>query len=146
MAENLNLWDYLEQREEEIVHMRAELLRELEALRETRASLESRTREISASPPRTEKLTIKEMIRSVLERNPEGGTSDQIINWINVIHGNEIARTSLSPPQLSRLKADGGEVNLNEKNGLWSLVRFLPFMAAYLRQPATLVAWSHGSA
>lgn len=118
MSSDLNLWQYLEQREEEIVRKRQELKEELEALRGARATLEM-TQRGKRNADAEEKLTIKEMIRSVLWRNPEGGTSDQVAFWINQFHGVEVARTSLSP-QLSRLKADG-EVDLNEERGFWRL-------------------------
>lgn len=118
MTDKLPLWQYLEQREEEIVQMRKELQRELEALREARSAIENGARVRKRDEPR-EKLTIKDMIRSVLARNPEGGTSDQIINWIHQAHDIEVARTSLSP-QLSRLKADE-EVELDDDLGIWSL-------------------------
>lgn len=120
MTGELDLWRFLERREEEIIHRRKELLAELEALREVRASLEKRQR-VSQQADTAERLTIKDMVRSVLTRNPEGGTSDQIANWITQLHGAEVARTSLSP-QLSRLKADD-EVSLDEETGIWRLAR-----------------------
>ncbi|GKY88886.1 hypothetical protein [Sinisalibacter aestuarii] len=118
MSDEMDLWQFLEAREEEIVRKRKELLTELEALRNARASLEKERRDKDREDG-SERMTIKEMVRSVLSRNPEGGTSDQIINWINQIHASEVARTSLSP-QLSRLKADG-IVMLDEDTGIWKL-------------------------
>lgn len=118
MSADLDLWLYLEKREEEIIAKRKELSEELEALREARASIEKRQKVKKATETR-DKLTIKEMVRETLLDQSEGGTSDQIIHWINRRHGTEVARTSLSP-QLSRLKADG-EVELDEENGIWTL-------------------------
>ena len=120
MTDDLDLWQFLERREEEIIRKRKALSDELEALREARASLENRRRHPPRSAIIQEKLTIKEMVRNVLSRNPEGGTSDQIANWINEIHGVEVARTSLSP-QLSRLKADD-QITLHDETGVWQLV------------------------
>ncbi len=118
MADDVNLWNFLEKREEEIVQKRAALQRELHELRAVRSSLESRQRSGDSDDP-SEKRTIKEMVRAVLERHPEGGTSDQIVSWINNTFGRELARPSLTP-QLSRLKSDG-EVDLDEDKGVWSL-------------------------
>lgn len=118
MSEDLDLRNFLEKREEEIVRKRAALQRELEDLRSVRATLESRQRS-GENQDAGEKRTIKEMVRAVLERNPEGGTSDQIVSWINQTFGRELARPSLTP-QLSRLKSDG-EVELDEDVGVWSL-------------------------
>ncbi|OWU85039.1 hypothetical protein ATO6_08235 [Oceanicola sp. 22II-s10i] len=119
MPEELDIWTYFEKREEEIVQQRARLQEELSALRLARTALETGQRQKLQAPESEGRLTIKDMIRSVLLKQNRGGTSDQIINWINDAHGTEVARTSLSP-QLSRLKADG-EVALNEETGLWSL-------------------------
>jgi|GEM_PF-6065672 len=115
---DLDLWQFLEKREEEIIQKRQKLADELQALRDTRASLE-RSEKLQKHSEGHEKMTIKEMVRSVLNHNAEGGTSDQIINWIHKMHGAEVARTSLSP-QLSRLKAEG-EIALNEDTGIWQL-------------------------
>lgn len=118
MSDDLDLWNFLEKREEEIVQKRAALQRELHELRAVRSSLENRQRMGENQEP-SEKRTIKEMVRAVLERNPNGGSSDQIVSWINSTFGRELARPSLTP-QLSRLKSDG-EVELDEENGIWSL-------------------------
>ncbi len=118
MSDDLDLWNFLEKREEEIVQKRAALQRELHELRAVRSSLENRQRMGENQEP-GEKRTIKEMVRAVLERNPNGGSSDQIVSWINSTFGRELARPSLTP-QLSRLKSDG-EVELDEENGIWSL-------------------------
>lgn len=119
MSNNQDLWAFLERREEEIVEQRKKLKDELEALRLARASIEQGQKETSKKSATERPPTIKDMIRSVLMKNVEGGTSDEIIRWINLVHGVEIARTSLSP-QLSRLKAEG-EVGLDEERGVWSL-------------------------
>ncbi|MCW9044690.1 MAG: hypothetical protein OQK05_15230 [Pseudopelagicola sp.] len=116
--DHITLWQFLEKREEEIVKMRQDLTVELKALRAARASLEKDDRKSRETVP-SEKMTIKEMIRSVLSLHPEGGTSDQIIHWISEHHDVEVARTSLSP-QLSRLKSDH-EVVLSEDYGIWKL-------------------------
>ncbi len=118
MANDVDLRQFLEQREELIVRKREELKRELEELRHVRASLES-GRHMLARNEHREKLTIKEMIRAVLEQNPTGGTSDQIVSWISQTFDNEVARSSLSP-QLSRLKSEG-EVDLDDELGKWRL-------------------------
>ena len=130
MDNEKNLWRYLEDREEQIIAKREELSRELEALREARASIENRQR-TKVNDGVQDKLTIKEMIRGALRKNPEGGTSDQIINWIAQLHRTEVARTSLSP-QLSRLKSDK-EVVLNEENGIWNLTHDVE--RTYLEDP-----------
>ncbi|WP_339693184.1 hypothetical protein [Celeribacter baekdonensis] len=114
MNERENLWDYFEQREEELIRLREELKNELDQLRQARTAIEDKQK---ASEQNKEKLTIKDMIRSVLSDNLEGGTSDQIIHWINIKHNADIARTSLSP-QLSRLKADQ-EIDLDDDSGIW---------------------------
>lgn len=58
--------------------------------------------------------TIKDMIRTVLERAPDGMTSALILEAIKQEFGRDVERTSLSP-QLTRLK-DAGEVHLVGEN------------------------------
>lgn len=116
MTERENLWEYFAQREEELIRLREGLKRELDHLRQARAAIEGTPENNEKSG---EKLTIKDMVRSVLRDHPEGGSYDQIINWISAKHNADIARTSLSP-QLSRLKAED-EIDLSEDSGVWRL-------------------------
>lgn len=128
MAQDQNIWQYLEEREDEILQASKALEEELHALRKARMAIgvSARNRPTASND---EKLTIKEMIRNVLSQNPSGGTYDQIINWISETHNVEIARTSLSP-QLSRLKADN-EVMLDERNGTWRHAIIAPGTISY---------------
>lgn len=62
--------------------------------------------------------TIKERVIQLLERNPAGLTSSQILNTLNIDGGQPVSRESLSP-QLSRLRTADGKIDL--KDGVWSV-------------------------
>lgn len=62
--------------------------------------------------------TIKERVLQLLERNPQGLTSSQILSNLNADGGQPVSRESLSP-QLSRLRGDDRKIDLDQ--GVWSL-------------------------
>jgi len=105
-------------REAEIKKLRDELAFELQEVQAAMDAIKGVRAHREAEQALT-RLTIKEMIISVLASHREGGTADQIIGWIIKSHNTEVARPSLSP-QLSRLKA-GGEISLNEETNKWRL-------------------------
>lgn len=67
--------------------------------------------------------TIKERVLQLLERNPLGLTSSQILNNLNIDGGSPVSRESLSP-QLSRLRTDDQKIDL--EHGVWSLKHETP--------------------
>lgn len=71
---------------------------------------------------KSSRMTIKSKILAVLEDRPDGGTADDVIQWVLEAHGTEVPRSSMSP-QLSRLKADG-EVALSPTTKNWCLPQF----------------------
>ena len=64
------------------------------------------------------KGTIKERVLTILERNPEGMTSSQLLNVLQITGLPDLARESLSP-QLSRLRNADRKIDLN--HGVWTL-------------------------
>ena len=62
--------------------------------------------------------TIKERVIQLLELNPAGLTSSQILNNLNIDGGPAVSRESLSP-QLSRLRTSDRKIDLDQ--GVWSL-------------------------
>jgi hypothetical protein len=66
------------------------------------------------------KGTIKDRVLTILDKNPEGMTSSQILNVLQISGLPDLARESLSP-QLSRLRNHDHKIDLN--HGLWTLKR-----------------------
>ena len=95
---------------EQIKGLRAEL-DELKAVRRTLEPLQiEHDRGIQHAGP-----TIKDMVKEVLTKSPEGLSAQEILTAIDEEFGAKVERTSLSP-QLSRLRQDG-DVVLD--NGRW---------------------------
>lgn len=64
--------------------------------------------------------TIKDRVKVILDRNPGGLTSGQILNVLRISGLPNLMRESLSP-QLSRLKREG-EIDLDSLTALWMRV------------------------
>jgi hypothetical protein len=64
------------------------------------------------------KGTIKDRVLAILERNPDGMTSSQILNVLRISGLPTLARESLSP-QLSRLRNHDQKIALS--HGIWTL-------------------------
>lgn len=73
---------------------------------------------VSLSPFPGGGKTIKERVLQLLECNPGGLTSSQILNNLNIDGGQPVSRESLSP-QLSRLRNEDHKIDLN--GGLWTI-------------------------
>lgn len=99
------LRDFIAQREAEIRDQQKALKAELRDLQIAKTALEAQNAP-DASKGLGPALTIKEMAREVLSRQPNGLNSSGIQDGIKKSFGRDVERTSLSP-QLSRLKDDG---------------------------------------
>lgn len=99
------LRDFIAQREAEIRDQQKALKAELRDLQIAKAALEAQSAP-DQSKAQGGTLTIKEMAKEVLSRQPNGLNSAGILDGIKKMFGRDIERTSLSP-QLSRLKEDG---------------------------------------
>jgi hypothetical protein len=64
------------------------------------------------------KGTIKDRVLAILGKNPEGMTSSQLLNVLQITGLPALARESLSP-QLSRLRNADRKIDLN--HGVWTL-------------------------
>ena len=112
--------DFLEIREKEIKELRSQLLVELREIKTAKMAIQSDDSTEDSEP----KKTIKDMVQEVLIEHGDGGSADQIIEWIAESFKIEIARSSLSP-QLSRLKSEG-ILTTGPADGFWRLRRMMP--------------------
>jgi hypothetical protein len=119
---NITLKDFMANRKAEIKQQIAALKAELRDIQAAEGALTPGGGGESAaeSSVRTRgRITIKDMIVSVLTPKPQGAEAQEIIESIKAQYGKEIARPSLSP-QLSRLKEDG---TLILDNKIWQLAK-----------------------
>jgi len=95
-----------------LISRRDLLLKQLQSMEEPSAS------ERSVKPAPTGRSTIKDLALEALRAYPVGLDTNQIIAEIKEKHGQDIARSSMSP-QLSRLKADG---EIEQVGHVWRIV------------------------
>ena len=122
--ETTSFRDFLEIREKEIREMRSQLLAELREIKTAKLAIQNSSDSPEESEPVKPKKTIKDMVQEVLIEHGDGGSADQIIEWIAESFKIEIARSSLSP-QLSRLKSEG-ILTTGPADGFWRLRRMMP--------------------
>ncbi|WP_291365727.1 hypothetical protein [Acetobacter sp. UBA5411] len=119
---------FLDQREADIKDQLKKLKQELCDIRKARDALASDLKEDSgnlrSSANRSSKVTIKDMIRTVLQEERHGLHANEIIEKIKQSFNKDIGRPSLSP-QLSRLKQEKLITFLNDA---WILPKFMPVL------------------
>jgi hypothetical protein len=118
----------------------ADIQKQIESLRSELRDLALARQAIDGAPaPRNPTVqrgtapTIKEMILEVLEKRPNGGVADQIIEWVKADYGVDVPRSSMSP-QLSRLKSDLS-VHLHAKTKVWQLPKHVEHLKPFLGHP-----------
>ncbi|MGR3722340.1 hypothetical protein [Abyssibius alkaniclasticus] len=99
------LRDFINAREAEVKTSIKALNDELRELRAAKSAIDGGA---TSPAPRSSsgRVTHRDMIVSVLNDHPEGGTSDRVIEWISEKYETEIPQASMSS-QLSRAKSDG---------------------------------------
>jgi hypothetical protein len=112
-----SLREFIRSRESDIHKQIESLEAELRDLKLARQAIDGGASSRHLNPPRASTPTIKEMILEVLNKHPDGGVADQIIEWVKVDYDADVPRSSMSP-QLSRLKSEG-LVYLNAKTNVW---------------------------
>jgi hypothetical protein len=126
-----NLREFIRAREADIQKQIESLKVELRELTLARQAIEGGVSARDVDVQRAHTPKIKEMILAVLDSRPDGGTSDQIIDWVLRDFGVDVPRSSMSP-QLSRLKSDF-QVRLDPKTRAWQLPKhanaFKPIVA-----------------
>ncbi|MGB6228655.1 MAG: hypothetical protein WBF53_00830 [Litorimonas sp.] len=117
----VTLREFISNRQAEIQSQMSALRSEQSELKVALAALEGDAAQGGArrQPNLSNRLTIKDMIVDVLGKRRDGGTSDDIIEWVKEVHGAEVPRSSMSP-QLSRLKSEGA-ITLDNSNKIWRL-------------------------
>jgi len=121
--ESTSFRDFLEIREKEIRDLRSQLLVELREIKTAKMAIQNNDSTEDSEPVKPKK-TIKDMVQDVLKEHGDGGSADQIIEWIAKSFKTDIARSSLSP-QLSRLKSEG-VLTTGPADGFWRLRRMVP--------------------
>lgn len=101
---NTTLRDFMDAREAAIKEQIKALRAEMAEIKVARQALSAGMTDSTTSRDNAS-LTIKDMVRAILEAAPKGMTAHDILASIKADYGKDIERTSLSP-QLSRLKAD----------------------------------------
>ena len=112
------LRDFISAREAEIKSQIKALHAELRELNAAKSAI-SATTSVAAKKPEHNRKTHREMIMAVLEGQPQGCTSDQVIDLIKEHFSIDIPQSSMSS-QLSRAKSDGLLV-LDQSTKVWRL-------------------------
>ncbi len=118
----ISLKDFLPQRKAQIKAQIAALKKELQAIQLAEGAIVSEDDEdttVITSRRKSSRITIKDMIIGVLENKPDGADSFKIRDLIKEKYDKDVPRPSISP-QLSRLKADDGLLELRGSN--WVLL------------------------
>lgn len=106
---------FISKREREIRDQIRALKAELVELRTVKLGLEGKREEAPQEPPSQPGVTIKDMVRAVLAKHPDGLAATGILDAIKADFEVTMERTSLSP-QLSRLRKSGDVVL---EDGVW---------------------------
>lgn len=116
MAQTLR--DFIDARETEVRLQIKTLNDELRELRAAKSAIEG-SLSSRADGHNVERLTHRDMIVQVLDENPEGGTSDRVIEMVRKRFGVDIPQASMSS-QLSRAKSDN-LLDLEQGTKIWRL-------------------------
>jgi hypothetical protein len=117
------LRDFINAREADVKAQIKALNDELRELRAAKSAIDGSTSApVERSP--SNRLTHRDMIVSVLDDRPSGGTSDKVIEWVAEKFGAEISQASISS-QLSRAKSDG-VVSLEQGTKIWRSAKHTP--------------------
>jgi hypothetical protein len=115
-----SLRDFINARESEVKAQIKALNDELRELRTAKSAIDSHSPSVDERR-KPERMTHRQMIVEVLDKRPDGGTSDKVIEWVNDDFGVEISQASISS-QLSRAKSDG-VLTLDMSNKVWRSVK-----------------------
>ena len=99
------LRDFIAEREADVKAQIKALNDELRELRAAKSAIDG-TSQATPDGASGNRMTHRDMITSVLDERPDGGTSDKVIEWVNSKFGVEISQASMSS-QLSIAKSDG---------------------------------------